>query len=71
MTIRIPAEWEPHECCWMAWAHREWDKATANKIRRDLSEVVQTLRATSRSACWPDLGKACERQDANLLPART
>jgi len=20
MTIRIPAEWEPHACCWMAWA---------------------------------------------------
>ena len=44
MTIRIPAEWEPHECCWMAWAvHREWDKATANKIKRELSEVVQTI----------------------------
>src|SRR5512135_1920394 len=44
MLIRIPAEWEPHECCWMAWAvHREWDRATANKIKRDLSEVVQTI----------------------------
>ena len=43
-SLRIPAEWEPHECCWMAWAvHREWDKATANKIKRDLSEVVETV----------------------------
>ena len=44
MTIRIPAEWEPHECCWMAWAvHREWDKASAKKIKRALSEVAQTV----------------------------
>jgi agmatine deiminase len=28
----------------MAWAvHREWDKPTANKIKRDLSEIVQTI----------------------------
>jgi agmatine deiminase len=28
----------------MAWAvHREWDRATANKIKRALSEVVQTV----------------------------
>ncbi len=44
MIIRIPAEWEPHACCWMAWAvHREWDKGTANHIKRELSEVVQTI----------------------------
>ena len=44
MTIRIPAEWEPHACCWMAWAvHREWDKAAANAIKRELSAVVQTI----------------------------
>ena len=43
MTIRIPAEWEPHACCWMAWAvHREWGKAV-NKVKRELSEVVQTV----------------------------
>jgi len=43
MTIRIPAEWEPHACCWMAWAvHPEWGKAT-NKVKRELSEVVQTI----------------------------
>ena len=41
--IRIPAEWEPHECCWMAWAvDREWGKAI-NKVKRELSEVVQTI----------------------------
>ena len=43
MAIRIPAEWEPHACCWMAWAvHREWGKATC-KVKRELSEVVQTI----------------------------
>lgn len=43
MTIRIPAEWEPHACCWMAWAvHPEWGKVT-NKVKRELSEVVQTI----------------------------
>jgi agmatine deiminase len=43
MTIRIPAEWEPQACCWMAWAvHREWGKAT-NKVKRELSRVVQTI----------------------------
>jgi agmatine deiminase len=43
MTIRIPAEWEPHACCWMAWAvHREWGKAV-RKVKRELSAVVQTI----------------------------
>ena len=43
MTIRIPAEWEPHACCWMAWAvHSEWGKAI-NKVKRELSEVIQTI----------------------------
>lgn len=43
MPIRIPAEWEPHACCWMAWAvHREWGRAV-RKVKRELSEVVQTI----------------------------
>src|SRR5664280_2371410 len=43
MTIRIPADWEPHACCWMAWAiHQEWGRAV-NKVKRELSEVVQTI----------------------------
>jgi agmatine deiminase len=42
-TVRIPAEWEPHACCWMAWAvHREWGKAI-NKVKRELSEVIDTI----------------------------
>ena len=43
MTIRIPADWEPHACCLMAWAvHQEWGRAI-NKVKRELSEVVQTI----------------------------
>jgi agmatine/peptidylarginine deiminase len=43
MTIRIPAEWEPHASCWMAWAiHREWGKAV-HKVKRELSAVVRTI----------------------------
>jgi agmatine deiminase len=43
MTIRIPAEWEAHACCWMAWAaHAEWGKMI-NKVKRQLSEVIQTI----------------------------
>ena len=43
MTVRIPAEWEPHACCWMAWAvHAEWGKSV-NKVKRELSEIVQTI----------------------------
>jgi hypothetical protein len=41
--VRVPAEWEPHTCCSMAWAvHREWGKAI-NKVKRELSEVIQTI----------------------------
>ncbi|MBX9845213.1 MAG: agmatine deiminase family protein [Xanthobacteraceae bacterium] len=43
MNIRIPAEWEPHACCWLAWAvHNEWGKAR-NAVKRALSEVIQTI----------------------------
>lgn len=42
-NIRIPAEWEPHACCWMSWAvHDEWGKAR-NAVKRELSEVIQTI----------------------------
>src|SRR5438477_9052661 len=41
--IRIPAEWEPHRCCWMAWAvHREWG-AHADQVKRELHEIISTI----------------------------
>jgi agmatine deiminase len=44
-NLRIPSDWEPHQCCWMAWSVHcdEWDKASVNKIKRNLSEVAQTI----------------------------
>ena len=43
-SIRIPAEWEAHACCWMAWAvhPRDWRRA-ANKVKCELSQVIQTI----------------------------
>jgi len=42
--IRIPAEWEPHECCWMAWAvHPEWSRKEISAIKRDLSLIAHTI----------------------------
>lgn len=44
VRIRIPAEWEPHACCWMAWAvHREWGARDAARIKRDLTKVVHAI----------------------------
>src|SRR5665647_966285 len=43
MTIRIPAEWEPHACCWMAWAvHPEWADWTED-VKEELGEVVRVI----------------------------
>lgn len=43
MTIRIPAEWEPHACCWMAWAvHAEW-RNHVSLVKDELSAVVRTI----------------------------
>jgi agmatine deiminase len=40
MTIRIPAEWELHSCCWMAWAvHPEWFD-WVDKVKAELCEVI-------------------------------
>lgn len=34
----------PHAGCWTAWAvHREWDRTTGRKIKRDLGKVVHTI----------------------------
>jgi agmatine deiminase len=43
MTIRIPAEWEPHACCWMAWAvHAEW-RNHVSLVKDELSVVIRTI----------------------------
>ncbi len=41
--IRIPAEWEPHACCWMAWAvHEEW-RDWIGAVKDELAGVIQSI----------------------------
>ncbi len=41
--VRMPAEWEPHDCCWMAWAvDHEWmDWVPA--VKSELEQIVWTI----------------------------
>jgi agmatine deiminase len=43
--IRIPAEWEPHACCWMAWAPRRGWGASLNKVKQELSSAIRAIAA--------------------------
>jgi agmatine deiminase len=41
--VRIPADWEPHSCCWMAWAvHPEW-LDWVDKVKSELSGVIRAV----------------------------
>jgi agmatine deiminase len=41
----MPAEWEAHECCWMAWAvHCEWADWVPS-VKSELDEVICTIAA--------------------------
>jgi len=43
LEINIPAEWEPHAFCLMAWAvHREWG-SDVDHVKRELREVIRTV----------------------------
>jgi agmatine/peptidylarginine deiminase len=43
LDIKMPAEWEPHAFCFMAWAvHREWGDDVAN-VKQELREVISTV----------------------------
>jgi agmatine deiminase len=42
-AIRLPAEWEPHACCWMAWAvHSEWGDRV-DDVEDELATVIETI----------------------------
>lgn len=41
--IRIPAEWEPHACCLMSWALGSYWGRSVKRVKRELSEVIQTI----------------------------
>lgn len=57
---RMPAEWEPHDGCWMAWPdHAMWD-GILPKVEAEYAAVAQAIRvfepvsviANPRSAGW-------------------
>jgi agmatine deiminase len=43
-SIRIPAEWEPHACCWMAWTvqRQEW-KDWTGPVMTELAGVIEAV----------------------------
>lgn len=41
--VRIPAEWEPHACCWMAWALHPDDWEDLIQAKAELEKVIQTI----------------------------
>jgi len=45
LGFRMPAEWTPHECCWMAWPSREdqWPDDLAS-VQRTYAAVAQAIR---------------------------
>jgi agmatine deiminase len=67
--FRMPAEWEPHECCWMAWPARQdlWQDLPA--AQRGYAGVARAIRqfepvrmvadpesySAARDACGPDI----------------
>ena len=63
-NIRIPAEWEPHAFCLMAWAvHQEWG-ASVDNVKRELREVISTVAEYEpvRLLVPPDLAAAALTQ---------
>ncbi|MEZ2142225.1 agmatine deiminase family protein [Bradyrhizobium sp. DN5] len=73
--IKIPAEWEPHAFCYMAWAvHREWG-ADVDNVKRELREVISTVAEYEpvRLLVPPDLINEAQclnfGQNVEVLPA--
>ena len=49
-VIRIPADWEPHDCCWMAWAvDSDWG-GWVNAVQDELATVIGAV-AQSETVC--------------------
>lgn len=43
-SLRIPAEWEPHSCCWMSWAVQEYGgRDKIEKIKHELDTIIRTI----------------------------
>lgn len=70
--IRIPAEWEPHKCCWMAWAvHREWGTRDASRIKRDLTKVVYAIARFEPVRLLAPRGRAFREASKQFLDCPT
>ncbi|MDX1482123.1 MAG: agmatine deiminase family protein [Woeseiaceae bacterium] len=41
--FRMPAEWAPHDACWMAWPCREGLWANTDAVQRDYANVANTI----------------------------
>lgn len=75
LEVNIPAEWEPHACCFMGWAvHREWGGDVDN-VKRELREVISTVAEYEpvRLLVRPDLIREAQHQDfgsnVEIVPA--
>lgn len=75
LEIKIPAEWEPHAFCFMAWAvHREWG-ADVDNVKRELREVISTVAEYEpvRLLVPPDLIDEAQNQNfcsnVEIVPA--
>jgi agmatine deiminase len=75
LEIQIPAEWEPHAFCFMAWAvHREWG-ANVDNVKRELRKVIGTVAEYEpvRLLVPPNLIAEAQRQkfsnNVEIIPA--
>src|SRR4051812_49067585 len=75
LEAKIPAEWEPHAFCFMAWAvHREWG-ADVDNVKQELREVINTVAEYEqvRLLVPPDLIGDARRQNfssnVEIIPA--
>lgn len=73
--IKIPAEWDSHAFCFMAWAvHREWG-ADIDNVKRELREVISTVAEYEpvRLLVPPDLITEAQHQsfggNVEIVPA--
>jgi agmatine deiminase len=62
--FRMPAEWEPHQCCFLAWPAREslWG-GVFEQAKRDYAEVARTIAAFEPAVMICRPGDAREVRD--------
>ena len=74
MQYRMPAEWDPHECCWMAWpCYEELWQGHMNEARETYAEVAKAISEFEpvKMLCPPDLidnAKQLLHKDIEIIP---